>query len=51
MNSYYDTSLSAKRNIAQKVLARPEIEKIFFLASAKKANDDEYVKWKALGGE
>ena len=25
----------------EKVLARPEIEKIFFLASAKKANDDE----------
>ena len=35
----------------EKVLARPEIEKIFFLASAKKANDDEYAKWKALGGE
>ena len=30
--------------LPEKVLARPEIEKIFFLASAKKANDDEYAK-------
>lgn len=37
--------------LPEKVLARPEIEKIFFLASAKKANDDECAKWKALGGE
>ena len=37
--------------LPEKVLARPEIEKVFFLASAKKANDDEYAKWKALGGE
>ena len=33
--------------LPEKVLARPEIEKIFFLAD----NDDEYAKWKALGGE
>lgn len=37
--------------LPEKVLARPEIEKVFFLASAVKANEDEAAKWKALGGE
>lgn len=35
----------------ENVLARGELEKQFFLASAVKAREDEIAKWKALGGE